>query len=78
MVRAGAIEARERVLYKAAKPQQDLRVDMPSWGPQTVELAAQHGVRTLVFEAGKTIALDREQALLRAEEIGVSVLGVGS
>lgn len=78
IVRAGEIEAKERVLYKAAKPQQDLRVDMPSWGLQTVELAAQHGVRTLVFEAGKTIALDREQALLRAEEIGVSVLGVGS
>ena len=78
IVRAGSIEAKERVLYKAAKPQQDLRVDMPSWGVQTVELAARNGVKTLVFEAGKTIALDREQALLKAEQEGVSILGVGS
>lgn len=77
IVRAGRIEAQQRVLYKAAKPQQDLRVDMPSWGAQTVELAARHGVKTLVFEAGKTLALDREEATAKAEAMGVSIVGVG-
>lgn len=73
--RAGATAANRRVLYKAAKPQQDLRVDMPSWGIETVEQAAQNAVRTLVFEAERTLVLDLELALAKAEELGVSIMG---
>ena len=74
--RAAEYEAATKVLFKAAKPQQDLRMDMPAWGPETVKNAAKAGVRGLVFEAGKTLALDLDVALQDAVGLGVSIVGV--
>ena len=74
--RAGEIPAAVKTLFKAAKPQQDLRVDMPTWGPETVRAAAQAGVRTLIFEAEKTLALDLDEALEQARHQGLTIVGV--
>lgn len=48
------------ILYKAPKPGQELRVDMPAIGPETVRRAAQAGLRGLVIEEGGVMVLDRE------------------
>lgn len=75
--RAGACHpGRDKALFKAAKPQQDLRVDLPAWGLETVEAAADAEVSTLVFEAGRTIGLDRAAALAAAEAAGITIVGV--
>ena len=46
------------VLVKAAKPNQDRRVDMPTIGPRTLMHAAAAGLRGVVIEAGSVMVLD--------------------
>jgi DUF1009 family protein len=48
---------------------------MPTWGLETVEHAARHGVQTLVFEAENTLALDLQQAVQQAEALGLTIIG---
>lgn len=58
---------REGVLVKAAKPQQDLRVDMPAIGPRTVEAVADAGLAGIGVEAGRVMIVDREATLAAAD-----------
>jgi len=46
------------VLVKRAKPGQDLRVDMPAIGPQTIALAADAGLSGVEVQAGHVLLLD--------------------
>lgn len=46
------------VLVKRAKPGQDLRVDMPAIGPDTVALAADAGLSGIEVQAGHVLLLD--------------------
>lgn len=48
------------VLIKAAKPQQDLRVDMPAIGLETIELLARYNYAGVAIQAGKTLLLNSE------------------
>jgi DUF1009 family protein len=48
------------VLVKRAKPGQDLRVDMPAIGPDTVALAAAAGLSGIELQAGHVLLLDPE------------------
>jgi DUF1009 family protein len=64
------------VLVKMAKPCQDRRVDLPTIGPQTVELAAACGLRGLFVEAGATLLVDRRAIAARADGYGLFVVGV--
>lgn len=58
---------REGVLVKAAKPQQDLRVDMPAIGPRTVEAVAAAGLAGIGVEAGRVMIVDRQATLAAAD-----------
>ena len=49
------------VLCKASNPQQDMRFDVPTVGPATVELLHKHGGGALVLEAGRTIMLEKQK-----------------
>jgi DUF1009 family protein len=64
------------VMVKMAKPCQDRRVDLPTIGPQTVELAAARGLRGLFVEAGATLLIDRRGIAERADGYGLFVVGV--
>ena len=46
------------LLYKAPKPLQDRRIDLPTLGPATVAAAAKAGLGGIAWEAGGTITLD--------------------
>ncbi len=60
--RAGGLcRAGEFTVVKVAKPQQDMRFDVPTVGLDTLETMATAGARVLAIEAGKTIALDRQE-----------------
>jgi len=62
-------------LIKAAKPNQDMRFDVPCVGPDTIRNMAQHGGKYLVIEAGKTIIIDKPQTIALAEQLGVVIFG---
>ena len=76
--RVGDLHARGRVkwsgragvLAKCAKPQQDLRVDMPTIGPRTVAGVAKAGLAGIVIEAGRVMIAERAETLNAAEESG--------
>ena len=62
-------------LIKTAKPNQDMRFDVPCVGPDTIKSLAQNGAKCLVVEAGKTIIIDKPDTIELADRMGIAVLG---
>jgi DUF1009 family protein len=63
-------------LVKVAKPQQDMRFDLPTIGPRTIETMRRAGGKAIAIEAGKTILLDREKTLAAAEKAGIVIVSI--
>lgn len=61
-------DGRGGVLYKAPKPGQDHRVDLPTIGPGTVSGAAAAGLDGIVIAAGGVLVLDLEDTLAAAKK----------
>ncbi|WP_226781066.1 LpxI family protein [Oceaniglobus trochenteri] len=59
------------ILFKAPKPGQDRRIDLPAIGPDTVALAAELGLAGIVVAAGGVLLLDRELMVARANAAGL-------
>jgi DUF1009 family protein len=57
--------------YKAPKPGQDRRVDLPALGPQTVAGAAAAGLGGIAWEAGGVILIDRAATVAAAQAAGL-------
>jgi DUF1009 family protein len=79
IARAGALcKAGGWVLVKVAKPNQDMRFDVPTIGPQTVENVAKAGGKAIIIEAGKTLFLDREKTIALADQKGIAIVCRGA
>ncbi len=76
--RGGELAKKGAVVVKRCKPQQDLRFDLPAIGPRTIEVMASVKAAVLAVEAGRTVMLDREQLLGKAEAARIAVLGIKS
>ncbi len=59
------------ILFKAPKPGQDRRADLPAIGPLTVELAAKAGLSGIVLEAGGVIVLEQEEVIATCNRLGL-------
>ena len=59
------------ILYKAPKPGQDRRADLPLIGPATAEGAARAGLAGLVVAAGGVMVLDLPGVIRRLDEAGL-------
>ncbi len=59
------------LLYKAPKPGQDLRADLPAIGPATVAGAVAAGLQGIVIAAGGVMVLDRDEAVRAADAAGL-------
>jgi UDP-2,3-diacylglucosamine hydrolase len=59
------------VFYKAAKPGQDRRIDLPTVGPETLRGVAAAGLAGLAFQAGSVICLDLAEMQRLAGDLGV-------
>lgn len=59
------------LFYKAAKPGQDRRIDLPTLGPATVRAVAKAALGGLAFEAGSVICLDLAEMQRLAGELGL-------
>lgn len=66
------------VLYKAPKPEQDRRLDLPTIGPATVVAVAQAGLNGIVVAAGETVLLDPGETRTAADKAGVFVYGAST
>ncbi|MEM6913768.1 MAG: UDP-2,3-diacylglucosamine diphosphatase LpxI [Pseudomonadota bacterium] len=63
------------VLVKRPKPQQELRVDLPTIGVETIERAAAAGLAGVAAEAEHALIIDREDTIAKANEVGIFVYG---
>lgn len=63
------------VFFKAPKPGQDRRIDLPALGPQTVAKVAAAGLSGIVFEADGVLLLDRAATIAAAEAAGIFLWG---
>ncbi len=64
------------VVVKMAKPNQDLRFDLPSVGTETLVVMGEVGARVLAIEAGKSLILDAGNFMEHADRLGIAVVGV--
>lgn len=67
-------------VVKVAKPQQDMRFDVPTIGPLTIRTMIESGAKVLAIEAGKTILLHPTEflQLANAHQIAVVAIADGS
>ena len=63
-------------VVKVAKPQQDMRYDVPTVGMKTVENIASCGGRVLAVEAGRTILLDGPEVIDFADRHGLVIVAI--
>jgi DUF1009 family protein len=67
---------RRLTVVKVAKPNQDMRFDVPVIGISTVETMIRAGASCLSVEAGRTLLFDRNALLKRAAEAGIAIVAV--
>lgn len=72
----GRADARAGVLAKAPKPIQELRVDMPVIGPETINALAKAGLAGVAGEAGRLLVIDRALVVKAADDLGLFIFGV--
>jgi hypothetical protein len=65
---------RKLTVVKIAKPNQDMRFDVPVIGVPTVETMIRAGASCLSIEAGRTLLFDRETLLERATGAGIAIV----
>jgi DUF1009 family protein len=73
---ASLVNGRPLRVVKLAKPNQDLRFDVPVIGVPTVEVMKRAGVTAMAIEARKTLMIDREDLLRAADAAGIVIVAV--
>jgi len=63
-------------IVKVAKPNQDMRFDVPTIGVQTIQTMREAGARVLAIETDKTILLDQEEVVQLADKLGIVIVSV--
>ena len=63
-------------LVKVAKPQQDMRFDVPTIGVTTIENLHRAGAKVLAIEAGMTIVVDQADVVALADRLGLSIVAL--
>ncbi len=72
--RGGALAREGAVMVKVAKPNQDMRFDVPVIGVETLRAAAEAKVRVIAVEAGRTLLLERDAMVRLADRSQISLL----
>jgi DUF1009 family protein len=66
--------SRELTVVKIAKPNQDMRFDVPVVGVKTIEVMRKAGARCLALDAGKCLLLEGNAIIAAADSAGISVV----
>jgi DUF1009 family protein len=73
--RAGDIAGPGTRVVKVAKPNQDMRFDVPVIGAATIDAMRKAGATALSVDAGRTLVMDGERVFRAADEAGVAIVG---
>jgi hypothetical protein len=66
--------ARDLVVVKVAKPNQDMRFDVPIVGVKTIDVMKAAGATCLAIDAGKCLLLDGDKVVEAADATGISII----
>jgi hypothetical protein len=75
IARAGDLAGPGVTIVKVAKPNQDMRFDVPIVGLATIQAMRRAGATVLSVDAGKTLIFDREAFFASANDAGIAVVG---
>ena len=75
VLRAGQLAKGKLTVVKVAKPDQDMRFDVPVIGVPTIENMITAGATCLSVTAGKTLIFDRDEMIKLADKNGICVVG---
>jgi UDP-2,3-diacylglucosamine hydrolase len=73
--RAGELAKGKLTVVKVAKPEQDMRFDVPVVGVPTIQTMIDAGATCLSISAHKTLIFDRDEMLELANRNGISIVG---
>ena len=73
--RAGTLAGPGVCVVKVAKPNQDMRFDVPVIGMATIQAMRAAGATALSVDAGKTLVLDGDRVFASANEASVAIVG---
>jgi DUF1009 family protein len=76
IARGGALGRGSVTVAKVAKPQQDVRFDMPAVGLNTLQAMVSAGASALVMEAGKTLLVDRAKVIEFADTHNITIVAM--
>ena len=71
--RGGLLGRGEVIVAKVAKPNQDMRFDVPSVGPDTLNAMIEVKAAALVIEAGKTLLVNKTKVIEMADQYGITI-----
>jgi DUF1009 family protein len=74
--RAGRLVNKRLTVVKIAKPNQDMRFDVPVVGVPTIETMAEAGATCLCITAGKTLMFDRDEMIRVANERKIAIVAL--
>ncbi len=74
--RAGQLVRGRLTVVKIAKPDQDMRFDVPVVGLPTIESMAASGATCLCLTAGKTLMFDRQEMVKHADRHKIAIVAV--
>jgi DUF1009 family protein len=74
--RAGDLDIPNAVVVKMAKPDQDMRFDVPGVGPSTIDSMVTAKAKVLAMEAGKTMITDGAEFIRKANDAKICVVGI--
>lgn len=74
--RAGEFAGKGCIIVKMSRPQQDMRVDIPAVGVNTIKKAIEIGAKGIVGEAGKMLFLEGKECIELAEKNNMFIIGV--
>ena len=72
--RGGALARKDAIMVKVAKPNQDIRFDVPVIGVETIRIAAEARLRVIGIEAGKTLLLEKDPIIELAGHSNISIV----
>jgi len=73
--RAGHLAGPGVRIVKVAKPNQDMRFDVPVVGIATIQAMRAAGANALSVDAGKTLMIDGDAIIASADEAGITIVG---
>jgi UDP-2,3-diacylglucosamine hydrolase len=71
--RGGTLARKGAVMVKVAKPNQDMRFDVPVIGLETLRVAAEAGLRAIAVEATRTLLLEKDEIVDVANRSKISI-----